>query len=321
MKYFVNLKLIIFIYFVWSLYSCNSKKCECPISSKDLRYNDSLIAVIKPKLVKTFEEFNQLPLFKSEVESYRLTVLTSVNNFSKIYLLENRNSKYTLTVSEYSNYHDCKDTTELFSKKEIEISQQQWDDFVYEINKNCFWTMAVKNKSRCLDGTSHILEGNLGENNCTKSTYHFVSRNCEFEPGFNILCEKFYRFDLLNYRNIYEYNEAGNDIYDFEDDLVKVKMNYESATWDTLIGNIYLRVNNFVLYDSSFIATSLGKGKEGYNKNLDPENKHRDTKLYEFSSGDMVFEFARVFECDGVLGLKVRFKDSLKAPISVVLKD
>lgn len=203
------MKLAVLLFLPFVFLSCFNNQCKCNTDPEILRTNDSIINKNINPLTQNVHErhwqrFDEPMLYKQEVESYRLSISYTFEQYMKIYRIQAIKNSYELTIKEFAidNFGSRPDS--LVSKEFITIDQTQWTDFLIGLDTTCFWTFPVTDETRYLDPTTWILEGyNPYGNPCTAEKFHFIRRDCPQSrrtgncPQFLAICNAFFKFESL----------------------------------------------------------------------------------------------------------------------------
>jgi hypothetical protein len=178
--------LFVFILGFFLVSSCqNDKVCNCPTNVVMQKSNDSicLSANDQWRRVKLWEKYNEPYLDSIKYQAYRVYLHNSVEEFTKIVRIEEKEIGYQLTIKIYCDSYPFSIENDAIPSENIirPLSIKEWDKITSTINQNCFWTMDIRMKKvSCLDGGgAFFLEGNNPKMQCSNITpYHIFTNGC-----------------------------------------------------------------------------------------------------------------------------------------------
>jgi hypothetical protein len=197
--------LILYVFVLLSGCQKQESNCNCTYGQKTRIENDSFIKVINAddyKMWTTYLDRKDEPLLQSgNQESYRF-FCDGTGSFrggiapNRVFRIENHNGKYLLHYKLFDRRNGWQRDS-LVTQYSKYISEEDWKELKSSISDNCYWTMAITNDRRGLDGSEWALEAfDPNENNCINNKFHIVSRwSPEDTSAFNQICSFFWKYD------------------------------------------------------------------------------------------------------------------------------
>lgn len=153
---------------------------------------DSLYCIVIKDIDSLNNEINRNHLDTCNIEIYRFTWSRSFHP-QMIFTISHPNKNYELEIK--------KDST-ITNKA---ISEQQWNDFIKEINGAFFWSLLpVDGDPNAIgtDGATWVLEGKRNTTRHLERKYNIVYRHSPFKGSFRNACLK-----LIEYSELVPENE------------------------------------------------------------------------------------------------------------------
>jgi len=193
------------------LFSCQEEPCKCEIEPDQMRYSENVLEVdsVREGMAffspKHWESINEPELWDLDHEIYRLFIRQAFRKGHRVYRLERKGNRCTLTINielEKANWMPEDSLSAESFVKEIPISLEEWESFTHKIDSVCYWKTLPWNGMQVLDGSSWILEAyNPNKNACTQKRYHLVGRrspDMKQDAAFLTLCKTLYRYHPPN---------------------------------------------------------------------------------------------------------------------------
>lgn len=154
------MKILIFLLIMLAIVSCNSKSYNCPASKNVIAFNDSIEndPFFKKEIRRMHHYANVKDLRISDRKSVRLTVFYSWDIVHSSYTYEKleNGGKFKTVIVYTEGYKKSTKQRDVF--KIDRLTEKECIAFERVIERNCLWSLPIKNGKRGLDGNTYFIE-------------------------------------------------------------------------------------------------------------------------------------------------------------------